>query len=428
MKNTPKKLLIYSALTASTVFTSTVVNAAGFALREQSTYGQGSSFAGIAAGGDISTSFWNPANIGEVEGSEIQGALSIIRAESDIETTGSSNVIYRDLEETGDVGGTSVVPNVYFASEINEKLAWGLSLTAPFGSSTEADRGSRSQYVSLKAESKSINLSPTVSYDATEQLTLGGGLIVQYIDLELSRAIPVGASVGRFSANDPVLKIQGDDVAIGYTLGVNYKIGKTAIGLGYRSSIDHNVEGTISAPAVGVAGDVNLDLETPSLITLGLKQELTDKFTLGLTLERAEWSSVGTLPVKSSATGNVVTIAGNPVAVPLNYVDTNFYSIGGEYQYSDTLALRAGLGLDETTVRDSTRTTQLPDNDRYWLSFGFTKNIKSLTVDFGYTYARVKDEAEVNIGPSHSSFSGLPYTGKATPEVHILSFALTKKF
>ena len=36
--------------------------AGGFAIREQSAYGQGSSFAGIAAGGSLSSMFWNPAN------------------------------------------------------------------------------------------------------------------------------------------------------------------------------------------------------------------------------------------------------------------------------------------------------------------------------------------------------------------------------
>ncbi len=428
MKYTPKKLLIYSALTASTVLTSTVVNAAGFALREQSAYGQGSSFAGVAAGGDISTSFWNPATIGEVEGSEIQGILNIINAESEIETTGASNVIYRDLNETGDVGGTTLVPNIYYASEINDKLAWGLSLTVPFGSSTDADRGDRSQYVSLGADVSAINISPTISYEVVNNLTFAAGLQIQKFDVELSRAIPVGARFGRFSANDPVLTIEGDDTAIGYTLGATYKIGGTSLGLGYRSSIDHDLEGRISAPALGVNASIDVELETPSLITFGIKQQLSDKLSLGFTFERADWSTVGTLLVRSSVTGGVVTLGGNPVAVPLNYVDTNFYSIGGEYKYSSSMTLRSGLGYDETTVSDTTRTTQLPDNDRYWLSFGLTKQFKSFDLDVGYTYVRLKEEAEINIGPGHASFTGLPYTGRSDPTVHILSIGVTKRF
>ena len=43
-------------------------DAGGFAIREQSAYGQGTSFAGIAAGGALSSMFWNPATITQVRG------------------------------------------------------------------------------------------------------------------------------------------------------------------------------------------------------------------------------------------------------------------------------------------------------------------------------------------------------------------------
>ncbi|MEI4927655.1 outer membrane protein transport protein, partial [Klebsiella pneumoniae] len=50
-------------------------NAGGFALREQSAYGQGTSFAGVAAGGALSSMFWNPATLTQVPG---------IQSESDV--------------------------------------------------------------------------------------------------------------------------------------------------------------------------------------------------------------------------------------------------------------------------------------------------------------------------------------------------------
>src|SRR5512143_3351484 len=43
-------------------------NAGGFAIHEQSSYGQGSSFAGVAAGGALSSMFWNPATMTQVPG------------------------------------------------------------------------------------------------------------------------------------------------------------------------------------------------------------------------------------------------------------------------------------------------------------------------------------------------------------------------
>ena len=45
------------------VIASTQANAGGFAVHEQSVYGQGTSFAGIAAGGALSSMFWNPGTM-----------------------------------------------------------------------------------------------------------------------------------------------------------------------------------------------------------------------------------------------------------------------------------------------------------------------------------------------------------------------------
>ena len=50
------------------IIASAQANAGGFALREQSTYGQGTSFAGVAAGGALSSMFWNPATMTQVPG------------------------------------------------------------------------------------------------------------------------------------------------------------------------------------------------------------------------------------------------------------------------------------------------------------------------------------------------------------------------
>ena len=51
-------------------------NAGGFAVREQSAWGQGTSFAGVAAGGDLSAMFWNPATMTQMPGLQSESVLS----------------------------------------------------------------------------------------------------------------------------------------------------------------------------------------------------------------------------------------------------------------------------------------------------------------------------------------------------------------
>lgn len=421
---------VAASLATAVLLVPSAANAAGFALRGQSAYGQGMSFAGMAAGGEISTSFWNPANISGVGDSMVfEGALTIINAETEIETTGASNFIYGGLRETGDVGDTSATPALYLADRINNKTAWGLSLTVPFGLGTEADRGTRSQYVALKSEAESINISPMITYEASPGLNFGFGLQVQKFDVTLSSAIPVGAAAGRFSAADPVLTLEGDDTALGYAFGVNYQTGPTAIGLGYRSSVDHELEGTFDLSALGLRNNIRVDLETPSSINFGIRHQVSEKMSLAASVEKADWSVVGIIPVINSDTGRIQTLLGNPVALPFAYKDTTYYAIGGEYAASSKTTWRAGIGYDETTVSDNTRTTRLPDDDRIWLSVGGSHQLHGgLELDWGFTHIRLQDEAEINIGPGHVAFTGLPYTGKADPTVNILAISIKKTF
>src|SRR5665213_2275797 len=51
-------------------------NAGGFAIREQSAAGQGASFAGVAAGGALSSMFWNPAIITQYNGKTVEQDLA----------------------------------------------------------------------------------------------------------------------------------------------------------------------------------------------------------------------------------------------------------------------------------------------------------------------------------------------------------------
>jgi len=52
-----------TALVGLAATTATSALAEGFEIREQSAWGQGASYAGVAAGGSLSSMFWNPATM-----------------------------------------------------------------------------------------------------------------------------------------------------------------------------------------------------------------------------------------------------------------------------------------------------------------------------------------------------------------------------
>src|SRR5665647_406775 len=78
---------------------------------------------------------------------------------------------------------------------------------------------------------------------------------------------------------------------------------KTQIGIGYRSAIDQKVNGTLDLPAgyaglpLSTPGSVNLVLNLPDVVTVGLRQGIGDRFTLLAGLEWSHWSRIRTADV-----------------------------------------------------------------------------------------------------------------------------------
>src|SRR5674476_1460736 len=110
------------ALLAATVD----ANAGGFALREQSAYGQGSSFAGVAAGGSLSSMFWNPATMTQVPGIQTETVLSGIMPYASHSVNPAS--IFAAFGGAGDSALDALVPAGYFSWQINPQLWFGMSL------------------------------------------------------------------------------------------------------------------------------------------------------------------------------------------------------------------------------------------------------------------------------------------------------------
>ncbi len=141
------------ALSCAMALTANQAMAAGFAIREQSSAGLGSAFAGAAAGyDDLSSMFFNPATITMHDG--INGHLDasiIIPTSKSKNGTGSSAAGGAILDSSsgaassssGNIGVFAAVPSTYASYSLSNKTYFGLSVNAPFGLSTKADCGKK---------------------------------------------------------------------------------------------------------------------------------------------------------------------------------------------------------------------------------------------------------------------------------------------
>ena len=153
-----------------------------------------------------------------------------------------------------------------------ERVVVGLGVNVPFGLATEYDDDSilHQTGVAGKSEVVSINVNPAVSFQATDWLALALGAQVQYFEARLTRQ-----ALGALGPST----LDGDDVGFGLTAGIKVvPVAGTEIGLGYRSSVQHELDGTLDTANAGEFDVKYDDVNLPDLVTLGIRQKVTERF------------------------------------------------------------------------------------------------------------------------------------------------------
>jgi len=356
----------------------TQAQAGGFAVREQSAYYQGMSFAGAGTGDTLSSMYWNSAAAAAAPGMNSESHASLILPDSEITATGGIAVTGLGLgTESGDIADPALVPASYVNYQYNDRLYFGLAMNSGFGLVTKPDNTNwAGSVIAITSDVFTINVNPTVAYKLTPELTVGVGVQVEYLDIRLNND-PSPLGLPRRSA-------ELDDIGIGATAGVSWTpVVGTTLGIGWRSSVDFELEGDYSAGVVDAGAQAELTL--PDIVTIGLRQRLSERLDLLLGYEWTNWSQVGTIPVDVSGFGTLETLR-------LNYDDGHFVSAGLEYAYSPSTMLRFGVAWEKSPITDEERNVLLPDSDRIWVSIGAShKFSEKISVDLGYTHIFADD-------------------------------------
>ncbi|WP_158280373.1 OmpP1/FadL family transporter [Spiribacter halobius] len=382
--------------------------ASGFQIREQSATALGNALAGASAGGasgDVTLAAYNPAVIGFGQGSEIGLFGSYISPTFDItDAEASTNSTFGNVPYSGDPSQdgstTAFVPSFAARWALDDQWSVGLVVSAPWGLKTEYDRDFVGRFYAIESDLVTNNINPVVSFNATDRLTLAGGIQAQYADATLSNAVDFGtvgtavaadpntpamlaAALGAATPGDPnqegFAEVTGDDWAFGFNLGLLFQVSDTTrIGASYHSEIDHEIEGDVDYESDSdgirdVLTGANLftesggsaNISTPATFSTGIVHSLNDRWTLLGEVSWTDWSSFDELRVEFGDD--------TPDSVKEeDWEDTYMISAGAEYALDGRWTLRGGVGFDESPVQDDTRSPRIPDSDRTWISIGAT--------------------------------------------------------
>lgn len=372
--------------------------AGGFGIREQSAQFLGTAWAGNAAGGGLSSMYWNPATSSQVTGFTTESNFTDLLLSMKDHVTATTPGALIGFGDSGDLGGNNVIPASYLAAPITKDLFLGVSINSPYGLSTEANYVWAGAAQARTSKIFTLNVTPSLAYRVAPGITIGAGLQVEYAKLRLTSGSGVGATL----ANPFGLSAQtrAEDTGVGFTLGVHLQpLAGTQIGVGYRSSVSHNLEGGITIPALGAFGSlapsISVPLDTPDTVTASLRQKLMPQLEFLFTAEWTNWSKVDKLSVVCDAVGapTVCPAVGTQRNKLLNWHDGYMIAGGLEYQMSPALLLRGGVAWEKSPVQNpSERLVSLPDSDRIWLSAGAGyKWSEAISFDFGYAHIFAAD-------------------------------------
>jgi long-chain fatty acid transport protein len=397
------------------------VSANGFSLPVQDSLQVGRANAGtVADAADASTVFHNPAGMTELAGEQILGGATAIYAGYDVAdrgstattpATGGAPVLVPG--ENGHPRTFALVPTLFYARPMTpSRRFWvGLSLTSPWGLGVEYDDDWFGRYDSIETRLTTVNLSPAMAYRITEWLSIGGGLNLEYADVKLAFALPdTLAPGGPTPATDGMAKLTGDDIAVGFNVGVLIKPwSHTRVGLHYRSPIRHEFSGKLKVSNLtgALAGgngrvDADFDVHEPDVAAIGIAHEPIAGTTLFAEAQWFNWSRFKELRATFDD--------GQPDNVrPQDWKDTWSFYGGIEQRLFESWTLRAGAGYEPTPTVDEFRNTSLPDGDRVRLGLGVSYDWSDrLRVDVGYAYV-VSARESIDLTPTF--FEGTPGEG-----------------
>jgi long-chain fatty acid transport protein len=370
--------------------------AAGFALLEQNASGIGNAYAGSAAVADnASTIFYNPAGMTQLQAREFSVGLSMVKTSNEFSNNGSQVGQLATTGTGGDAGGWGFIPNGYLSWALNPDLYIGVGFGAPFGLKTEYDAPWIGAAQAVSFDVKTYNINPSIAYRINPMVSVGAGFSWQRLEAEYIRRVAVGVpgvpATSVLPATPVTLDADGD--AWGWNLGALFTLSpSTKVGLSYRSTISHEIDGSLSvdAPLSAASSDAKAEIKLPDMFILSATQQIDQRWELLGDISWTGWGSLNKVDIVRTSGLASGTIA---QTLDTDFQDTWRIALGANYKLDDKWKLRFGLAWDETPVKGaSTRLVSLPDEDRYWFSFGAQfVPAKNNRLDFGMAYLYVQD-------------------------------------
>lgn len=415
--------VLAASLVTSLSVIATPAGAQGFGLNEIGTCSVARAGAGVASPcPDASRVYWNPASPVRQSGVHLLGGLAVVQLDGAFiqDTTG--------VRYPSDVA-PEIPPHLFATYQVRDRVNVGFGVYVPYGLTSEWEQDFPGRFSAQRASLASIYVQPNLAFDLIPgRLAIGGGPVIGISTVELAQSIDLATTpTGTMLPNgDPLTfgllgiaartefaraKLEGDDVAWGYNVGIHAQLTPTiSLGARYLSELEFNYHDATSgftqvntgltlaannplgAPAGTSLDDVlrpqfaaggpltqrpvSTTINHPAQAQVGLGFTGLPNTTVNLDYAWVGWSAFDELPVDFGGTAPTP-----PDRVLIEDYEDSWAVRGSvDYAFRNGWSAQAGVHYVNTPVPDVTVTPLLPDMDRWNFAGG-------LGIPFGQRWA-----------------------------------------
>ncbi len=371
----------------------------GYLLPDQDAFATARGEAFTATADNASAVYYNPAGLSQLVGNNIRAGAYGIYLDPRFTSPDTGQTFHSDRHY-------AATPQFFYGyGRTNWPVSFGLGVYSPFGLVVDWPQDTGFRTLGVQGRLTTITINPAMAVKLAPNLSIGGGIMVNYANLDLQQGYPFNP----FPAAD-LFEFKGDGWDVGYNLGVLWKpIEKISLGATFRSATTMNFNGQTEtiypAGTTPYSSSASADWSFPLEAVFGISYRPTPNWNIEFNADYVDWSTLGTVTINQANPPPVLPFPQVPET--LNWQSSWLYKFGVTRYFDNGWHVSAGYVYNENSVPDANYSPLVADLDRHFFSLGTGCIGKLFDFDVAYQFC---------YGPSHTVSGSEPSFGGQTAD------------
>jgi long-chain fatty acid transport protein len=353
-----------------------LLRASGYDLPDQDAFAIGRGMAFVATADNPSAIYYNPAGISQLEGNHLRAGIYGIYLDPSYTAPGSGRTF--DNENL-----LHAIPQFYYTyGKKDFPVSFGLGVYSPFGLGLKWPQDTGFRSVGTQSSLTCATINPVVAFQLLPQLSIGGGVMVNYANIDLRQGLTP-------TPNNDLFRFTGNGWDVGYNLGLLWQPHeKISLGATFRSGNTQHLTGKTQSEMNSVQpttdSPASADYPFPLEAVFGISYRPTPKWNLEFNADYTDWSTLKTVTFHQTTPPPIVPISNIPVT--FDWQSSWYYAFGATRYFDDGWHVSAGYIFNENSVPDAHYTPLVTDMDKHFFSVGTGFKGKQFDFDIAYQF------------------------------------------